>query len=793
MYERTSPPPGARVKVLLFSPLRGYDPLSGDTSYTDSLLEDPPPGVHYVSYRQAIDDGTLRIRGRKPWHGGWSPLDILLFSVRTVEMLLRRIGIMFRESVEFVSIAPGAFDLMHQHLFAVRQVGGARIPVVSSAGYPLTELYRFREGWSSRHLRVALALEAAYARMARIHNPWLRGVRSGVMTVSTETFRDWLVGRGADRDRVLLAGTALPEASLQPSRSDQRTLGVIARDFHRKGGDIALEAFHLLSAREAGWRLIIATTRRNAAAIPSHPSIEVLVDIDRQHVLTDVLPRIDIMLAPTRSDCGVPYGVLEALRAGVCVVASDDRWLDSRLAGPGVRRTPLTPSSVADAVSDIARSGLSGERVAAAGLFRREFRMAGLHDALVGAYDIALPTHAPMSKIPTVARRRLLVVCRDLDMVESRFDGFILRHRRMVRELARDYDVEMLVIRNSKRDGSVPVVDGVGHVRLVSMAPRPVARSARLCAVALAMLGRESSAEATLAAAAEEGCPDFVLTIGPWLGIEYRPLWRRFPAVHLFEEDLTQMVEVASQSRQARALRAVERRGYALTSAQPDTVVSISRPEVSRARAIYPRSNHTLLPFTLDPASWPEFQTGSIGTSVLAVGNFAEDRNAEGLAALFEELSSRPGRRLSEKVKIVSGPGVHDILVPFSDQFLVCSAESPEELVDRYRCALAAVVPSRRMTGIKTTVLQAWSCGVPVVCSAEAARSIGSTSGLLVGRSPSEMADHLLRIETDRVLRERLVAAGYQTLRADFDASQEVVVLSALLSSALRRPTRRRR
>src|SRR6478609_1692318 len=107
MYERTSPPPGARVKVLLFSPLRGYDPLSGDTSYTDSLLEDPPPGVHYVSYRQAIDDGTLRIRGRKPWHGGWSPLDILLFSVRTVEMLLRRIGIMFRESVEFVSIAPG--------------------------------------------------------------------------------------------------------------------------------------------------------------------------------------------------------------------------------------------------------------------------------------------------------------------------------------------------------------------------------------------------------------------------------------------------------------------------------------------------------------------------------------------------------------------------------------------------------------------------------------------------------------------------------------------------------------
>jgi hypothetical protein len=56
---------------------------------------------------------------------------------------LRRVGVMYREPTWFVTIEPGAFDLVHQHLFSVRQIGD-RLPVVSTGGYPLEVLYGAR-------------------------------------------------------------------------------------------------------------------------------------------------------------------------------------------------------------------------------------------------------------------------------------------------------------------------------------------------------------------------------------------------------------------------------------------------------------------------------------------------------------------------------------------------------------------------------------------------------------------------------------------------------------------------
>ena len=80
------------MRVLLLSPIAGRDPLSGDTSYTDALLADPPVGVGYVRYDQALADGSLRIRGRKGASGdaGW-------LALRGAELALRRAGVMFRE------------------------------------------------------------------------------------------------------------------------------------------------------------------------------------------------------------------------------------------------------------------------------------------------------------------------------------------------------------------------------------------------------------------------------------------------------------------------------------------------------------------------------------------------------------------------------------------------------------------------------------------------------------------------------------------------------------------------
>ena len=382
-----------KLRVLLLSPLRSRDPVSGDTAYTEALLAQPPEGVSYTPYDEAIEAGTLRVRGRKPWRHGTDAADLGVFGVRAIEVPLRKSGLAFREPWWFVSADAGSFDLIHQHLFAIRQVG-PRLPVVSSAGYPLTQLYGVRERWTPRHLRGALACESVAARVFDIHEPWLRPAGDGVMTVYTEHFQRWLVERGVNPETVRVAGTALPDLALPPGDSDGRTLGVIARDFIRKGGDIALEAFRELRAADPRWHIIVATRAADAQRnVTPEPGVELVVGPDRQQVLFDLLPRIDILLAPTRSDCGAPYAVLEALQAETCVVTSDSPWLDQRLQLPAVARVPPTPSAVASAVVAMVDGDLRGAQRAARVLWRSVFSMEQLHRRLLSAYDLALLRH----------------------------------------------------------------------------------------------------------------------------------------------------------------------------------------------------------------------------------------------------------------------------------------------------------------------------------------------------------------------------------------------------------------
>jgi len=381
------------LRVLLLSPLQGRDPESGDTSYTSALLADPPPGVSYTTYHDALIAGTLRVRGRKPWRPDPSLTDMWIFAARSIESALRRGSLTFREQFRFLSVDPDSFDLVHQHVFAVRQVG-PKVPVVCVAGYPLTELYRTRERWGKLHLRVALAVETALSRVCDVNVPWLRTTSDGVMAVYTEKFRAWLIERGIDGDRIHVTSTALQPLDLPEKRSDGRTLGLIVRDFELKGGDIALAAFRELRASDPAWRLIVGTTLEEAGAyLTPEPGIELVIDPTREMVLSELLPRIDVLLAPTRADCGAPYTAPEALQAGTCVVTSDIAWLDPRLQLPAVARVAADPSAVAAAVVALADQDVRVARLAARELWRREFSTEQLHPLLLKAYAAALDAH----------------------------------------------------------------------------------------------------------------------------------------------------------------------------------------------------------------------------------------------------------------------------------------------------------------------------------------------------------------------------------------------------------------
>ena len=99
------------------SPVSGHAIAGGDVADTEALGARPPDGVTYTPSVDALADGTLIERGRRPKHGAARGADALVRGARAVELGLRRSGLMYREPYRYLTVTPGAFDLVHARVF----------------------------------------------------------------------------------------------------------------------------------------------------------------------------------------------------------------------------------------------------------------------------------------------------------------------------------------------------------------------------------------------------------------------------------------------------------------------------------------------------------------------------------------------------------------------------------------------------------------------------------------------------------------------------------------------------
>ena len=369
---------------------------------------------------------------------------------------------------------------------------------------------------------------------------------------------------------------------------------------------------------------------------------------------------------------------------------------------------------------------------------------------------------------------RVLVACLPQDLSDSLLDGFVTRHRRMVDTIAAEHHVALLCLRTPVDPAPTPSFHGVEEVVEVTL-PEVIyaaTRGARLRTALRSSRDIESTTDRAIAHAAARARPDVVVTVGPWLGAEYRALFQRFPTMHLFEEDVRRDWELASQSRRARLFRSVEAWLYGRAKTQPELVVTISRREFGAAAQRYPRAKHLYLPLTLSRDAWPVFTTPSEGESILVVGNLAAARNSEGLTAVLEEMARRSDAA-GIRVRLVSGSGLHPSLQPFITTPWVEHVRPTGALPELYREAWAALVPALRVTGQKTTILQAWTCACPVVCFEASAATMEAPDALLVGRNASEIVDGIVALSRNPAMRQQLVRAGLTALSLAFDPDKE--------------------
>jgi hypothetical protein len=106
---------------------------------------------------------------------------------------------------------------------------------------------------------------------------------------------------------------------------------------------------------------------------------------------------------------------------------------------------------------------------------------------------------------------------------------------------------------------------------------------------------------------------------------------------------------------------------------------------------------------------------------------------------------------------------------------------------DHVRRSAVSVAPLSIARGTQNKIIECMSMGVPVVASPEAAGGVDAVPGehLLVARSPSDYADTLLTLMSDRAARQRLAAAGRSRVETHHSWASSMAKLDRIIEACL--------
>jgi glycosyltransferase involved in cell wall biosynthesis len=250
-------------------------------------------------------------------------------------------------------VRQGGYRLLHGHTVRTALVGRVAaamsgVPLVyhahSPASHDSTRRWMDRlNGWIER---------------------WCLGDAARVIAVS-QAMAEHIADEGFDRARIRVVPNGVPAAAAVPDRdppSGRWTLGVVALFRPRKGLEVLLEAMAKL--RRQGLDVHLRTvgpfiSPRYHADVARH--VERLglgreiswIGLTRE--VTDELRKMDLLVLPSLFGEGLPMVVLEAMAAGVPVVASRVAGIPEaiRHARDGVLVEPGDADELAQAIADV--------------------------------------------------------------------------------------------------------------------------------------------------------------------------------------------------------------------------------------------------------------------------------------------------------------------------------------------------------------------------------------------------------------------------------------------------------
>ena len=303
------------MKVLLISPVRGLDPPCGDITYTEELISNMGEDVEYVTYDQAIADGSLVELTRHTWR-----LAPLLLALNKFVNKFRQWRWLYWEPVRFIMVKPGIYDLVHVHLFPFKLLSH-NAPVLYSAGAPIRDLYRYTRKYSHARENVMRMIEIGLSRFFGNNHSLYNHPQIDQMVVYTEYFEIRLEIESLKRpSRISVLPISLASRPLDRCSNDCVVYGFVAFDFNAKGGEELILAFRRVLLKEPSAKLLVVGMAPSDYC--NEPNVTFFGTKDRKYIVEEFLPAVDVFVFPTHQDC-FSYVMLEALRAGCAICTSD--------------------------------------------------------------------------------------------------------------------------------------------------------------------------------------------------------------------------------------------------------------------------------------------------------------------------------------------------------------------------------------------------------------------------------------------------------------------------------------
>ena len=240
------------------------------------------------------------------------------------------------------------------------------------------------------------------------------------------------------------------------------------------------------------------------------------------------------------------------------------------------------------------------------------------------------------------------------------------------------------------------------------------------------------------------------------------------------ESTLTPMQRRRSALAHALLAKSTTFRLFRKIGAEHDPVVVLNDAEASIfSRWIQP-SNIVVLPLGIRLPDQDQVRIPPSPTPVVVgvLGRLGDDRNALPTIEVLEEL--RRGNRpdLAALRWLIVGSNPPEPLRRLSSEQVTVTGYVPD-MAAYYEKVDVILIPSSSATGSKTTLLKAWSYGIPVVISDAAAATMPVQDGVnaLIAHGPDGHLRALERLCTNAALRDRIITEGRRSLEA-FDPSR---------------------